>query len=274
MSGCWEVYALKYADHTDRHRRDSFIFDENHNSPLALDYYVWLLKNGDKTILVDTGFDAAESDARGRRLLEEPAALLTRFGVAPDTIDTVIITHMHYDHAGSLPDFSHANFHLQEQEMSYATGPCMCHDVLRNPYTGEHVCSMVKQLFSGRLQFHNGAGQVAPGVEVHLIGGHSRGLQCVRVMTQRGWVVLASDASHYYENFLAKKPFPIVVDIENMLQGFNRLHELADSVDHIIPGHDPLVCEYYPKPFEGDNTIMRLDVDPLTQIDSTSFKPN
>ena len=272
MSSSWEIYALKYADHVDRQRHDSFIFDDNHDSALSLDYYIWLLKNGDKTILVDTGFDAAESTTRGRRLLEEPADLLKRFGVSPDTIDTVIITHMHYDHAGSLPDFSHATFHLQEQEMSYATGPCMCHDALRKPYTGDHVCAMVKQLFSGRLKFYNGTGLVAPGVEVHLIGGHSRGLQCVRVMTQRGWVVLASDASHYYENFLAKKPFPIVVDIENMLKGFDNLTHLAESIDHVIPGHDPLVGKYYPKAFDGDNTIMRLDVDPLSRINPTMYQ--
>ncbi len=264
MSDHWEIYALKYADHTDRIRGESFIFDPNHDAPLALDYYIWLLRNGDRTILVDTGFDSKESIVRGRTLLEEPANLLKRFGVAPDTIDTVIITHMHYDHAGSLADFSHATFHLQEQEMSYATGPCMCHDTLRKPYTGDHVCTMVKQLFAGRLEFHNGPGLVAPGVEVHLVGGHSRGLQCVRVMTDRGWVVLASDASHYYEHFLTGKPFPIVVDVEDMLQGFKTIQTLAQSVNHVIPGHDPLVRQYYPAAFNDDDTIIRLDLPPVT----------
>lgn len=262
MNDVWEVYALKYAERNSRTRNDSFLMDANHNAPHAMDYYLWLLKSPTKTILVDTGYDRKEGIARGRPVESDPADLLKRFGVAPDTIDTVIITHLHYDHAGSLPAFNAATFHLQEQEMIYATGPCMCHDVLRQPFTGEHVVEMVRGLYSGRVVFHNGAGEVAPGVEVHLIGGHSRGLQCVRVKTRRGHVVLASDASHYYENFLKAKPFPIVVDLENMLAGFNQLKMLADSDDHIIPGHDPLVRQYYPA-HGDDDSIFRLDADPI-----------
>ena len=148
--------------------------------------------------------------------------------------------------------------------MAYATGPCMCHDILKMPFTGKHIVEMVRKLYSGRLVFHNGAGTIAPGVEVHLIGGHSRGLQCVRVKTRRGWMVLASDASHYYENYLFAKPFPIVVDLEDMLRGFETLVALAESKNHIIPGHDPLVRQYYPS--HGDECVYRLDADPLKSV--------
>ncbi len=266
MSDQWEVYALRYAERSSRNRGESFIFDDDHNSIHPMDYFIWLLKNGDKSILVDTGYDSKEGIARARPVTEEPAALLERFGVNPHSIDTVIVTHLHYDHAGSLPDFINATFHLQEQEMSYATGPCMCHDTLRMPFTGEHVCEMVKQLYAGRVVFHSGAGLVADGVELHLIGGHSRGLQCVRVNTSRGWLVLASDASHYYENYLLRKPFPIVVDLENMLSGFSTLNHLAESCDHIIPGHDPLVRTLYPTVFDGDDSIVRLDLPPAKSV--------
>ncbi len=265
MSRNWEVYALKYAERNERTRNDSFLLDDNHNTPHAMDYYLWLLKSPTQTILVDTGYDTAEGIARDRPIEIDPADLLKRFGVAPDSIDTVIITHLHYDHAGSLPEFKAATFHLQEQEMIYATGPCMCHDTLKQPFTGEHVVEMVRRVYNGRVIFHNGSSTIAPGVEVHLIGGHSRGLQCVRVNTQRGWVVLASDASHYYENFLRKKPFPIVVDLENMLSGFDRLMTLAESKDHIIPGHDPLVRKYYPSTHD-DNSVIRLDVEPTLSL--------
>lgn len=266
MNDSWEIYALKYADRNSRTRNESFMFDDNHDAPHPMDYFIWLLKSGTRHVLIDTGYDRKEGIARQRPIIEEPADLLKRFGVQPDTIDTVIITHLHYDHAGSLTSFPNARFHLQEQEMGYATGPCMCHDVLRYPFSGEHICDMVRHLFSGRVVFHSGSGQVAPGIEVHLLGGHSRGLQCVRVNTSRGPVILASDASHYYENFLSGKAFPIVVDMENMLSGFNRLKSLAPSLDHIIPGHDPLVRQYYPPAFGEDDTIVRLDVAPMTSL--------
>ena len=93
------------------------------------------------------------------------------------------------------------------------------------PFTADHVCEAVKRLYSGRVVFHDGEGQVADGVTVHCVGGHSRGLQCVRVLTDAGWLVLASDAAHYYENFEARKPFPIVVDLP-------RGHQHASTTRH------------------------------------------
>ena len=130
--------------------------------------------------------------------------------------------------------------------MSYATGPCMCHNHLRYPFTGEHICDMVRHVYSGRVIFHEGDGEVAPGITVHKIGGHSRGLQCVRVMTSSGPVVLASDCSHFYENFEKGKVFPITIDIGNVLDGYNKLRALAASPRHVVPGHDPLVLQRYP----------------------------
>ena len=245
MSDIWEIFALKYAERGNRTRSESFIMDPHHETPHDIDYFVWLLTNGSKSILVDTGYDLEEANLRDRAIIQAPSAMLAEFGYAPDRIDTIILTHLHYDHAGSIKDFPNANLHLQELEMQYATGPCMCNNHLRMPFTGEHICDAVRSLYQGRLTFASGSTEIAPGVECHLIGGHSRGLQCVRVRTRRGWVVLASDASHFYENYRTGKPFPIVVDLENMLNGFDRLRELADSDDHIIPGHDPLVGKSY-----------------------------
>jgi glyoxylase-like metal-dependent hydrolase (beta-lactamase superfamily II) len=153
---------------------------------------------------------------------------------------------LHYDHAGTFGAFPSARFHLQAAEMAYATGPCMCHNHLRYPFTADHVCEMVRHVYSGRVVFHDGDAEVAPGITVHKVGGHSRGLQCVRVMTATGPVVLASDSSHFYENFEKGKVFPITIDIADVLDGYNRLKALAASPRHIVPGHDPLVLQRYP----------------------------
>ena len=89
------------------------------------------------------------------------------------------------------------------------------------------------------------------------------GLQAVRVHTRRGWIVLASDASHFYENMEAVSPFPIVHNVADMLDGYDKLRRLADSPQHIIPGHDPLVMQRYPAPSaDMQGIVCRLDVAP------------
>ena len=186
----WEVYAVKYADRNDRTRNDSFMFDSDHNSTHPMDYFLWVLRSGAETILVDTGYDDKEGIQRDRPIHRRPAKAIEALGLKAEAITKVIITHLHYDHAGTLADFPNATFYLQAAEMAYATGPCMCNDVLRMPFTGSHICTAIQALYSGRLEFFDGDGQVAEGVSVHCVGGHSKGLQAVRVKTsvQAGYV--------------------------------------------------------------------------------------
>ena len=95
------------------------------------------------------------------------------------------------------------------------------------------------------------------------IGGHTAGLQVVQVYTKRGWVVLASDASHLYGNMELENPYPIIFKSNEMVEGFQKLRDLADSNDHIIPGHDPLVLDYYPALSDDlEGIVVRLDVAP------------
>lgn len=258
----WEVYALKYSERNSRTRADSFIFDDDHASPHAMDYFIWVLRSGEQTILVDTGYDETEAAARGRPILRAPQAALGALGLSPEAIDRIIITHLHYDHAGSLQDFPNARLYLQPAEMAFATGPCMCEGVLKMPYTADHICQVVQALYSGRVEFTGQDTHIAPGVSVHQVGGHARGLQIVRVKTVSGWMVLASDATHYYENFLKRKPFPIVVDLEDMLAGFDTIQTLATSTELVIPGHDPLVTNLF-SPEGHSGFVWRLDTGPI-----------
>lgn len=262
----WDIYCVKYADRNARTRANSFLFDDNHDAPHAMDYFIWVLRRGAELILVDTGYDDAEGRVRGRPIRMDPLEALAPLGIAPEDVTQIIVTHLHYDHAGGLHLFPNAKLHLQQAEMAYATGPCMCHDTLREPFSAGHVCEAIKRLYSGKVVFYDGDAEVAEGVSVHCIGGHSRGLQCVRVRTKAGWMVLASDAAHFYENVFSRKPFPIVVDLQNMLDGFETLHRLASSPGLIVPGHDPLVREYFPKAMAPH--IHRLDVGP-----SKAFAP-
>lgn len=246
MSDIWTVYALKYADRNGRTRSDSFLEDDHPTAPHGMDYFVWVLDNGQRQIVVDTGYDAHEAARRQRPILRDPAVSLGALDIEAETVDTVVITHLHYDHAGGLERYPQATFHVQETELSFATGPCMCNPDLRAPYTVDHVCEMIRHIYSGRVVFHHGDAEIAPGVTVHRIGGHSNGLQAVRVMTRSGPLCLASDAAHYYENFEQKKLFPIVADRADMRAGFDRIVELGGTGARVVPGHDPLVCQRYP----------------------------
>ncbi len=240
----WEAYAIRYAT-VERRRIENFIFHDLHDAPGRMDYFVWLLRKGSTAVLVDTGFDAQAAAARKRRFLRCPIGALAAFGLAPEQVGNVVVTHAHYDHAGNLPLLPQARFHLQEREMGFATGRYMRHRVFRHAYCVDDVCDLVRLLHADRLEFHDGDYELMPGLSVHLIGGHTMGLQVVRVKTRRGQVVLASDAAHYLENLQARSPFPIVADMGQMLAGYERIEALADSPAHIVPGHDPAVMEQY-----------------------------
>ena len=253
----WQVFAIKYAERNSRTRADSFINDDHPAAPHGMDYFIWVLDNGSEKILVDTGYDATEAKRRGRPILRDPALAIGALGYDAEDVKNLIVSHLHYDHAGGLDRYPNAQFHLQESEMQFATGPCMCDPDQQAPFTVDHVCEMVRHVYSGRVAFHDGDAEISPGVTVHRIGGHSMGLQAIRVETADGPICLASDAAHYYENFEQGKIFPIVHDHNEMLNGFKIIQDLAGSADRVIPGHDPLVTERYPS-FGNSGFVWKL----------------
>lgn len=182
----------------------------------------------------------------------------------PDTRLVLAPTHLHYDHSGNHDLFPQARYHVQDEEMAYATGRCMCHPLLRIPFEADDVVAMVRKVFADRVRFYEGTWQLAPGITGHRIGGHSKGLQCVRVKTRRGPVVLASDASHLYAHMEEGRVFPVTYNVGEVLEGYDTLKRLAESPAHIIPGHDPDVARRYPAAAPGlEGSIVRLDVTPV-----------
>jgi glyoxylase-like metal-dependent hydrolase (beta-lactamase superfamily II) len=264
MSGeqVYDVYAIRYAHH-DRRSKENYIGGDTHDVLEPLDFFVWAIVGGNGVTIVDTGFDETMGHKRKRQVLKPVGDGLKAIGIDPEKVETVIISHLHYDHSGNYDLFPRARYHLQDCEMAYATGRCMCHATLRFPFEADDVIAMVRKVFDGRVEFHDGADEIAPGLTVHKVGGHSKGLQCVRVNTRRGPVVLASDASHLYAHVEQGRVFPLTYNVGDVLEGYATLKKLAGSMHHIVPGHDPLVLTRYPpiRPeFEG--WIVRLDVEP------------
>jgi len=260
----YEVYAIRYAHH-ERRASANFLGGDPDDGPMPIDYFLWVVRNDKATFVVDLGFDDAMARKRGRQFLLAPEAGLQALGVDHRAVNDVIITHLHHDHAGNHDLFPSARFHLQDREMSYATGRAMCHHPLRWPYEEDDIVKMVRRVFAGKVSFHDGAQEIAPGLSVHLMGGHTHGIQCVRVLTRRGYMVLASDVTHFYANLEQDRPFPAVHDVLAGLEAFGALKRLAASDELIIPGHDPLVLQRFPVAVPGLEGIVRLDADPIVR---------
>ncbi|MBZ8132387.1 N-acyl homoserine lactonase family protein [Afifella sp. IM 167] len=241
----YELYAIRYASRDGR-RPEHFLGGDPHDAPMPMDYFVWVAVSPQRAVVIDTGLSREVADKRGRTFLRCPIETLGALGIAPQEVEEVVLTHLHNDHAGNLGRLPKARFHLQEREIHFATGRLMRFEHLARPFEVKDVCDVIRLNFDQRMAMHAGAHEIAPGIRLHPAGGHSPGLQFVTVHTARGWVVVASDVSHFYENVEAQRPFRLVVNLGDMMEGFEALTALAPSPAHIIPGHDPRVMERYP----------------------------
>lgn len=262
----YDVLALRFGTHTGRLARENFLFADDPcatDTPAPFDFYTWIIRNEDRVIAVDTGFAADTAMRRGRTQLHHPVEALADLGIGPEQVSDLVVTHMHWDHTGFLDAYPAARVHLQEAELEFCTGRAMRHAAPRRPFEADDVNSAVRLLFEQRLQLHRGPVRIAPGVEAHPAPGHTPGLQVVRVHTERGWLVLASDSSHLWANIRRRAPFPILDHLASMVDTYEVVEALADGPDHVIPGHDPQVATRFPK-LDHSARWTRLHEPPLT----------
>ena len=258
----YEVFAIRYATREAR-RSDHFIGGDPHDGPMPMDYFLWLIRSPDRVVVVDSGFTAETAARRKRTFLRDPIDALKLLEVDADQVRDVVLTHLHYDHVGNFHRFPNAEFHLQEPDLHYAVGRHMRFPYLRHSFEVEDVVGIVRLNYGGRVRLYNGPVDLAPGITLHPAPGHSAGLQFVRVHTDRGWVVLASDVSHFYENIDQGRPFPVCVNIAETLESYELVRAAAPSPAHIVPGHDPLVMQLYPAVSPAlEGIAVRLDRAP------------
>ena len=268
----YELYAIRYGTNPRRRRVENFMWvapDDPHDTPMPMDFFVWAAVSSSRVVVIDTGADERTCVARGHQFLRCPTEGLGLIGIDATEVQQVVTTHLHWDHAGNLASFPKAQLHVQRNELAHASGPCMARPLLRRPYDPEQVAAYLRRAYAGRVTFHDGADEIAPGLSIHAAGGHTPGMQVVRVNTRRGQVVLTSDAVHFYENLDAENPFPVLVSTIDYVETLHRLRDLADGPDHLVPGHDPLVLASYPpaRP-ELAGLVARLDVDPTKPTDT------
>ncbi|SCF98948.1 MBL fold metallo-hydrolase [Streptomyces sp. Ncost-T10-10d] len=92
------------------------------DEPLVADFYFWLVRNGRRTVLVDSDYDDVRTRARGYLHTHHPVQLLARFGLRPEDIDHVVVSHLHFDHIGNLDHFPRAAFSVSRDEFAFWTG--------------------------------------------------------------------------------------------------------------------------------------------------------
>lgn len=215
---------------------------------MAMDYYLWALVGADgRAIVIDAGFTPETGRRRGRETVADPIAVLGELGVAAEDVRDVVLTHLHYDHAGRLDAFPRARFWVQDAELAFWTGRHAARGEIAHAVEASDIVELVRLNFERRVRFVDGDHTMAPGISLHRVGGHAPGLQVVRVDTGAGPVVLASDATHFYANLAEDRPYSIVHSLPGMYAAFDRIRDLAGGDDsRIVPGHDPLVLERYP----------------------------
>lgn len=245
----YNVYALRYA--TLATTRQDVYFDYStygeSDGPLQMDYYFWLLTNQDHTILVDTGFNEAAGRRRGRTLLTPTDQALKTMGVSPSDVDLIIVSHMHYDHIGNLALFPNAAIAVARSELEFWTGPFANRPQFMKSTELNEIQYLQSLVETGRVSLLEADQEIAPGVEVRIVGGHTPGQLIVLVKAEEAPIVLASDSLHFYEEVERDRPFHVLFHLEDMYKTYELLRELESQHGAlIVAGHDPEVMNRFP----------------------------
>jgi glyoxylase-like metal-dependent hydrolase (beta-lactamase superfamily II) len=239
----WEVVVVRHGTR-DTRRSEVFLnypFYGEQDGPFTLDYFFWVLRRGDEAIVVDTGYSAAGASLRGREVLIDPLDALRLLGVDPASGVPVVVTHAHYDHIGNLPAFSASEVHIAQSEMDFWTSEIATRPLFSHFGDPEEVDELRRIQAEGRLRPFTGVAQIAAGVELVEVGGHTPGQVMVVVETTDGRVLIASDAAHFVEELERDMPFVSMADVPQSYRVLEQIRQ-TDAV-HVLTGHDAATLE-------------------------------
>jgi glyoxylase-like metal-dependent hydrolase (beta-lactamase superfamily II) len=239
----YQVTIVKYGTRSTRKSDVYLNFPLYHedDEPIGMDYFFWILQGQDRTVVVDTGFSRRGGELRSRTSLADVSELFSAFGVDPLSGPDVVVTHAHYDHIGNLSLFANSRVIMARAEFDFWSSRHAGRTMFHHSVEDDELDYLRRVNDDGRLVLFDDGFDVAPGISVMRVGGHTPGQSVVRVDTSEGVVLLASDAIHYYEEYERDMLFMSVADLVAMYEGFDRIRELVSGGDvaHLVSGHDP-----------------------------------
>jgi glyoxylase-like metal-dependent hydrolase (beta-lactamase superfamily II) len=221
-------------------------------------------------ILVDCGFKSGNS-MTGRKFenFEGPEAVLAKVGFRPEDVTILVLTHLHFDHAGNFDSFPYARIVVQRREFErwkevIATLP----DLTPGK---EHwaVSSMDVEAFGriaqaveqGKVELIEGDVEIAEGIHCRLAADtHTFGSQWVEVATPSGPHVIAGDCVYWYMNIERMWPPGYVQgNTWNLVGNYQRLRNVVgERLHRIVPGHDMETFSRNPSWTAGLNPVAEI----------------
>ena len=175
-------------------------------------------------------------EAEGRRILVDTAHVgrrrelhiaLRQRGLDESDIDLVLMTHAHWDHVQNFDCFPEAPILINPRERRYASAPHV-NDWATPAWTGIAIETQ-------RIQEVSEGDELARGVRVLELPGHSLGSIGLVVDTEAGVAVIAGDAVHSSQVAVSGEP-PIV--FSSLSQARESIVKAVSTADLIYPGHD------------------------------------
>ena len=245
----YEAYACRYGSVAARTASDVFYQFRVYAEPeklYGLNLYFWVLRNANRTVLVDCGWNKQRAGGRGYQLDTDPLDLLPNIGVRPADVDHLVLSHLHFDHVGNMSAFTNATFSVSRVEYEYWTGPYADRPVAARFVDAEDVESARRLLASERVRLVEESEVLFPGIRVTRVGGHTPGLMITEAMSSAGRVILASDAIHLYDEIELDRPHMDFCDLTEMYRGYETLRGLsAEPAATLVAGHDPADVERF-----------------------------
>ncbi|MFC1887045.1 N-acyl homoserine lactonase family protein [Thermodesulfobacteriota bacterium] len=218
-----------------------------HGQPIVRPYVFWFIRSDEKNILIDTAIEAEDYKHYKPGFKDFPfqpqqsfETALESVGLAPEDIDIIIHTHLHYDHIYNTPKCKNAMIYVQQKELEFALNP---HPTLEFAYPKE----MIRRI---SFEVLNGDQTIVPGISVMLTPGHSPGGQSILIDTPKGKAVIPGFCC-IMENFtppediaVSVSPFATYPVISpgihsDLFQAYDSTLKVKEIADIIIPMHDP-----------------------------------